>query len=84
MSLLMTLDPGTYQDRRSVLPLHRARVALVVGGRYFLIDACARDSLRSIHACGSTRPRFAIHCPSCCHGWIAVMPWSHASGSPTP
>ncbi len=44
MSLLIRLDAGSYQDRRTFLQLHQTKIALVVGGRYYLIDACARDA----------------------------------------
>jgi hypothetical protein len=44
LSLLMTLDAESYQDRRTPLPLHQARVAFVAGGRYYLLDICARDA----------------------------------------
>jgi hypothetical protein len=43
MTLLMTLDAASYQDHRTPLPLHQARVALVLRGEYYLLDACARD-----------------------------------------
>ena len=44
MTLLATLDPESYQDRRRPLRLDAARVAVVLGGRYYLLDACARDA----------------------------------------
>src|SRR5215211_2076006 len=44
MTLLMKLDAESYQDHRTPLPLHQARVALVVRGYYYMINACARDS----------------------------------------
>ncbi len=44
MTLLMTLDAESYRDQRVALSLHQARVAVVVCGQYYLIDACARDA----------------------------------------
>lgn len=44
MTLLATLDAESYQDRRTPLRLDAARVAVVLGGRYYLLDACARDA----------------------------------------
>ncbi|GAB4188795.1 MAG: hypothetical protein OHK0022_00880 [Roseiflexaceae bacterium] len=43
MTLLATLDPENYQDRRRPLRLDTACVAVVLGGRYYLLDACQRD-----------------------------------------
>lgn len=43
MAIAITLQPNNYREQRMVLPLHMARIALVLGGRYYLIDACARD-----------------------------------------
>jgi hypothetical protein len=48
MTLLMTLDAENYQDHRTPLPLYQACIALVVGGRYYLIDACARNGNRDL------------------------------------
>jgi hypothetical protein len=44
MSMLAMLEAGTYQDRRVVLGLDQAVVALAVAGQYYLLDACARDA----------------------------------------
>lgn len=43
MTILATLEAGSYQDRRLPVSLDEAAVAFVVNGRYFLLDACARD-----------------------------------------
>lgn len=43
MSLFTTLHPETYQERRVVVPPHQAYVALLLGGRYYLLDICARN-----------------------------------------
>jgi hypothetical protein len=43
MTILATLQAGSYQDHRIPLALHEASVALVAGGRTYLLDACARD-----------------------------------------
>lgn len=43
MTLLMRLRPEAYQERHEPFMLDMARVALVSGGRYYLIDVCARD-----------------------------------------
>lgn len=43
MTILATLEAGSYQDRRVPIDLHEAAVALVTGGRTYLLDACARD-----------------------------------------
>jgi hypothetical protein len=34
----------TYQEHRTPLPAHMLQMALIVGGRYHLIEACARDA----------------------------------------
>jgi hypothetical protein len=44
LTLLMSLHAESYQDQRVPIPLHMARVALLAGGRYYLLDAVARDS----------------------------------------
>lgn len=43
LSLLTSLHAETYQDQRTSIPLHMVRVALLVGGHYYLLDAVARD-----------------------------------------
>ncbi|MFL5805386.1 MAG: hypothetical protein ACJ8CR_27060 [Roseiflexaceae bacterium] len=43
LTLLMSLHAESYQDQRAPIPLHMARVALLAGGRYYLLDAVARD-----------------------------------------
>lgn len=43
LTVLMTLTPEVYQDHRTPLPPYLAGVAVVAGGRYYLLDACARD-----------------------------------------
>lgn len=44
MTILTLLEAGSYQDRRAPIPIQQAQVALIVNGRYYLIDVCARDS----------------------------------------
>jgi hypothetical protein len=44
LTILTTLHADSYQDRRTPLPPHMARVALLAGGRYYLIDAVSRDT----------------------------------------
>ncbi|HEU4322220.1 MAG TPA: hypothetical protein VFS21_03640 [Roseiflexaceae bacterium] len=48
MTLLATLDPESYRDQRTPLPLDRTCVAVVLGGHTYLIDACARDAAGSL------------------------------------
>ena len=43
LTLLTSLHADTYQDQRTPIPLHMVRVALLVGDRYYLLDAVARD-----------------------------------------
>lgn len=43
MTILMTLQPESYQDRRVPISLHRAQVGFIVHDAYHLLDACARD-----------------------------------------
>jgi hypothetical protein len=43
LTLLMTLHAETYQDRRVPLRMEQTCVALLAGGRYYLIEAVARD-----------------------------------------
>lgn len=43
MTILMRLRPELYQEHHDPIPLDTARVAVVVGGRYYLIDVCDRD-----------------------------------------
>ena len=43
LTLLMSLHAESYQDQRMPLHLHMVCVALLVGGRYYLLDAVARD-----------------------------------------
>lgn len=43
LTLLAALHPDTYQEQRQPIPLHMARVALLVGHHYYLLDAVARD-----------------------------------------
>jgi hypothetical protein len=44
LTILTTLHADSYQDRRTPLPPHLVRVALLAGGRYYLLDAVARDA----------------------------------------
>jgi hypothetical protein len=44
LTLLMTLRAETYQEHRTPLPAHMLQVALIAGGCYYLISACARDA----------------------------------------
>lgn len=43
LALTTTLRAETYEEQRAELPFEWLRVALVAGGRYYLIDACDRD-----------------------------------------
>lgn len=43
MTILMRLRPEVYQEHHDPFALDMARVALVSGGHYFLIDLCDRD-----------------------------------------
>jgi hypothetical protein len=43
MSLLYTLKPGSYQEKKVPIPLWKAKLAFVVGGRYYLISLAHRD-----------------------------------------
>jgi hypothetical protein len=62
MSVLMMLDAESYQDRRIPLPLFDAHVALVAHGRYYLLDACARDEQGHllVFSIGSASERDAV------------------------
>ncbi len=53
LTLLMSLHSDTYRDRRVLLPIQRACVALVVQGHYYLLDACARDKTGHLLVYGS-------------------------------
>jgi hypothetical protein len=44
LTLLMTLRAEAYQEHRTPLPAHMLQVALIAGGRYHLLSACARDA----------------------------------------
>jgi hypothetical protein len=44
LTILTTLHADSYQDRRTPLPPHLVRVALLAGGRYYLLDAVDRDT----------------------------------------
>lgn len=44
LAMTMTLQPEQHREYRATLPLHMVKIALVVGGRYHLIDACAYDA----------------------------------------
>ncbi len=43
MTIVTTLTPDTYKDHRAPLALHRASIALVVGGNYYVLNPFARD-----------------------------------------
>jgi hypothetical protein len=43
MTIVMRLRPEVYQEHHDAFALDTARVALVSGGHYFLIDLCDRD-----------------------------------------
>lgn len=43
MCLLTTLRAMPYQDRREFVPPHKAHIALVAGGNYYLLECCARS-----------------------------------------
>ncbi|MEM8529928.1 MAG: hypothetical protein AAGF95_03745 [Chloroflexota bacterium] len=43
LTMLMTLHGDSFQERPAALSPHLLQVAFVAGGRYYLIDACARD-----------------------------------------
>jgi pSer/pThr/pTyr-binding forkhead associated (FHA) protein len=43
MTILKALTPGRYKEEREDIPLWKAKVGLILGGRYYLIDAAARD-----------------------------------------
>ncbi|MFB0546541.1 MAG: FHA domain-containing protein, partial [Anaerolineae bacterium] len=43
MSILYSLKPGKYLEEKEAIPLWKAKVALILKGRYYLIDVCARD-----------------------------------------
>ncbi|RME50413.1 MAG: hypothetical protein D6796_02990, partial [Caldilineae bacterium] len=44
MSILYWLKPERHQDRKVPIPLWKARLAFVAGGRYYLLDVAHRDS----------------------------------------
>ncbi len=43
MSLLARLVPGRFMDDKEPIPLWDARIGLVIGGRYYLLDVAAHD-----------------------------------------
>ncbi len=43
MSLLATLEPGRYSDRRIPIPLWEAKVGLIWRGHTYLFDVCVHD-----------------------------------------
>jgi hypothetical protein len=43
MSLLATLEPGRYSDRRIPVPLWEAKIGLIWRGHTYLFDVCAHD-----------------------------------------
>ncbi len=44
MSLLSYLVPGRFVDRKAPIPLWDAHIALVIGGRYYLLPVADRDA----------------------------------------
>lgn len=56
LTILITLRAQTYQEYREPLPLHRACVALLAGGQYYLIDVCDRDEHGNVLVFPSAAP----------------------------
>jgi hypothetical protein len=46
MDILAYLDPGTYSETRTAIPLKKAQIAVIHRGRYTLIPACERGTDR--------------------------------------
>jgi hypothetical protein len=44
MSILAYLEPGTYGETRTPIPLKQAHIGVILQGRYYLIPACAPDT----------------------------------------
>jgi hypothetical protein len=43
MTILKALTPSRYKEEKEDVPLWKAKVGLILGGRYYLIDVAARD-----------------------------------------
>lgn len=44
MTILMSLRPELYQEHHDQLSLEQAHIAIAIGGNYYLLDVCARDT----------------------------------------